>query len=52
MDGVMSEKEAHSYIYSALQHMGGKGLMDRWVDVDKRAERMDGCCLKTEERRG
>lgn len=32
--------------------MEGKRLMDGWVDVDKRAEGMDGYSLKTEERRG
>lgn len=45
----MGGVEGDSYIYSASQHMR---LIDGWVDVDKRAEGMDGYSLKTEERRG
>lgn len=48
----MGGVEGDSYIYSALQHMRSKRLIDGWVDVDKRAEGMDGYSLKTEERRG
>ncbi len=47
----MRENEGQLYIFSFTVY-GGKGLMDGWVDVDKRAEGMDGYSLKTEERRG
>lgn len=47
------ERERMVAIYSTLQYKGGgKRLMDGWMDVDKRAEGMDGYSLKTEGKRG